>query len=182
MIELIFVIVILGILAAVAIPRLAATRDDAEISKAVTNINTLVSDITAFYTSKGKFTLATGSKATPNIADMTGVTLIGDDGKVVTSGATGNIAVKSKKCIELTVVDANSDGTPAYLKVKKVGTDAVCKMVADNPGVKSSLSSKFSYTKTSGTGSTAKTAEETLPASSESNTGYIKVGGTGVIY
>ncbi|MSN97145.1 prepilin-type N-terminal cleavage/methylation domain-containing protein, partial [Campylobacter sp. FMV-PI01] len=30
MIELIFVIVILGILAAVAIPRLAATRDDAE--------------------------------------------------------------------------------------------------------------------------------------------------------
>ncbi|HIP44055.1 MAG TPA: prepilin-type N-terminal cleavage/methylation domain-containing protein, partial [Sulfurospirillum arcachonense] len=29
MIELIFVIVILGILAAVAIPRLAATRDDA---------------------------------------------------------------------------------------------------------------------------------------------------------
>jgi len=33
MIELVFVIVVLGILAAVAIPRLAATRDDAEISK-----------------------------------------------------------------------------------------------------------------------------------------------------
>ena len=32
MIELIFVIVILGILASVAIPRLAATREDAEIS------------------------------------------------------------------------------------------------------------------------------------------------------
>ena len=38
MIELIFVIVILGILAAVAIPRLAATRDDAEISKVSTNV------------------------------------------------------------------------------------------------------------------------------------------------
>ena len=38
MIELIFVIVILGILAAVAIPRLAATRDDAEIVKVATNI------------------------------------------------------------------------------------------------------------------------------------------------
>ena len=34
MIELVFVIVIIGILSAVAIPRLAATRDDAEITKA----------------------------------------------------------------------------------------------------------------------------------------------------
>jgi len=34
MMELIFVIVIIGILAAVAIPRLAATRDDAEVTKA----------------------------------------------------------------------------------------------------------------------------------------------------
>jgi general secretion pathway protein G len=33
MIELVFVIVILGILAAVAIPRLSATRDDAQIAK-----------------------------------------------------------------------------------------------------------------------------------------------------
>lgn len=33
MIELIFVIVVLGILAAIAIPRLGATRDDAEIAK-----------------------------------------------------------------------------------------------------------------------------------------------------
>jgi len=36
MIELVFVIVIIGILAAVAVPRLAATRDDAEITKART--------------------------------------------------------------------------------------------------------------------------------------------------
>ncbi len=33
MIELVFVIVVLGILAAVAVPRLVATRDDAEITK-----------------------------------------------------------------------------------------------------------------------------------------------------
>lgn len=33
MIELVFVIVVLGILAAIAIPRLAATRDDAQITK-----------------------------------------------------------------------------------------------------------------------------------------------------
>jgi general secretion pathway protein G len=40
MIELIFVIVILGILASVAIPRLAATRDDATASTTVKKCTT----------------------------------------------------------------------------------------------------------------------------------------------
>jgi len=47
MIELIFVIVIIGILAAVAIPRLAATRDDAKISKIANAIQTAKSEIAA---------------------------------------------------------------------------------------------------------------------------------------
>ena len=38
MIELIFVIVVIGILAAIAIPRLAATRDDAQITKAIATV------------------------------------------------------------------------------------------------------------------------------------------------
>jgi general secretion pathway protein G len=38
MVELVFVIVILGILTAIAIPRLAATRDDAEIAKGRSDI------------------------------------------------------------------------------------------------------------------------------------------------
>ena len=38
MIELVFVIVVIGILAGVAIPRLAATRDDAVITKARTTV------------------------------------------------------------------------------------------------------------------------------------------------
>ena len=38
MVELIFVIVVIGILAAIAVPKLAATRDDAEISKAAATI------------------------------------------------------------------------------------------------------------------------------------------------
>ena len=52
MIELIFVIVIIGILADVAIPKLAATRDDAEISKAVQDLSTCISDAGAYVTSK----------------------------------------------------------------------------------------------------------------------------------
>jgi general secretion pathway protein G len=55
MIELIFVIVILGILAAVAIPRLAATRDDANIAKALSEVSTIVSDVGSYYTAQGQF-------------------------------------------------------------------------------------------------------------------------------
>jgi len=58
MIELIFVIVIIGILAAVAVPKLAATRDDAEISKSVMNVGTCVSDAGAMATSKKAATSA----------------------------------------------------------------------------------------------------------------------------
>lgn len=53
MIELIFVIVILGILAAVAIPKLAATRDDAKMSTEITNLSTAINDIGSYYTSRG---------------------------------------------------------------------------------------------------------------------------------
>ena len=49
MIELIFVIVILGILAAVAIPRLAATRDDATAATIKTDVGTALQAIPAWY-------------------------------------------------------------------------------------------------------------------------------------
>ncbi len=52
MIELIFVIVIIGILAAVAIPKLAATRDDAKTSSAVANLKICVNDAGAAYTAR----------------------------------------------------------------------------------------------------------------------------------
>ena len=53
MIELIFVIVIIGILAAVAIPKLAATRDDAIDSKVKANVATCLSDVVSSYTATG---------------------------------------------------------------------------------------------------------------------------------
>jgi len=53
MIELIFVIVIIGILAAVAIPKLAATRDDAKISEIISNARTALGDLSSYYTSQG---------------------------------------------------------------------------------------------------------------------------------
>jgi len=54
MIELIFVIVILGVLAAVAIPKLAATRGDAKVARMVQNIMTGASEIASYAIANGK--------------------------------------------------------------------------------------------------------------------------------
>ena len=62
MIELIFVIVIIGILAAVAIPKLSATRDDAKISKTVANLKTVLTDSASYYTARGKSGWATTTR------------------------------------------------------------------------------------------------------------------------
>ena len=53
MIELIFVIVIIGILASVAIPRLTSTRDDAKIAKTVSNLKIILYDAFSYYASQG---------------------------------------------------------------------------------------------------------------------------------
>jgi len=73
MIELIFVIVIIGILAAVAIPKLAATRDDAKISQIVANTKTVTGDAKNYYVSQGEANWGT-AKAT----DVTDVPLFTD--------------------------------------------------------------------------------------------------------
>jgi len=53
MIELIFVIVIIGILAAVAIPKLAATRDDAQTAVLAAQIQEATKELISYYTSQG---------------------------------------------------------------------------------------------------------------------------------
>ena len=87
MIELIFVIVILGILAAVAIPRLAATRDDAQVSKALSEVSTVVSDLGAYYTSQGKFEGVDSNVSILTLADVQAMTNVPD---VNVSGTVSN--------------------------------------------------------------------------------------------
>jgi prepilin-type N-terminal cleavage/methylation domain-containing protein len=53
MIELIFVIVIIGMLAAIAIPKLAATRDDAKTAVLATQIKEGTKELISYYTSQG---------------------------------------------------------------------------------------------------------------------------------
>ena len=132
MIELIFVIVILGILAAVAIPRLAATRDDAEVSKAATNLTTFISDIGAYYTSQATFgELKNMSNVVVN--DPKELTIDPKTG-AVSGEASGNFLAAGKKCISFKIVPevaTELKKTPAYIKVDG-GADkevAICKKV-----------------------------------------------------
>ena len=123
MIELIFVIVILGILAAVAIPRLAATRDDAEIAKTATNIQTLISDLGSYYTSQGKFTTKAGDNANDplNLSAMTNVS--------------NPVKAKTDNCLEVKAPATAADLAGA-IEVE-IGTTGLCKTIWELPGLKS---------------------------------------------
>jgi len=70
MIELIFVIVIIGILTAVAIPKLVATRDDAKVSTSLSDLALLVREMGGYYTAHDKYD--TGND---KITDLTNIKL-----------------------------------------------------------------------------------------------------------
>ena len=105
MIELIFVIVIIGILAAVAIPKLAATRSDAEGAKIGNNLATCIGDTGGAYLKTGYFS---GSSSTAN--------------SVITSVA----CASADDCFDFTANDAN--GT---LEVQDGGSGKKCDAAHD---------------------------------------------------
>ena len=70
MIELVFVIVVLGILASIAVPRLVATKDDASAVTSATLLKDTIVQLTAYYTINGK--LPTGDlKSQSNLEQLT---------------------------------------------------------------------------------------------------------------
>ena len=135
MIELIFVIVILGILASVAIPRLAGTRTDAEIATTVANLRTLLNDVASYYTVKGEFT---GAKW----KDITNAPLQISKNQPITASnaatADAHLAADGKNCIAIRVAD-RSGNTPARIifgKDRNNKSQGVCKEVLEADAVK----------------------------------------------
>ena len=151
MIELIFVIVILGILASVAIPRLAATREDAEISAAVANLRTLVSDATAYYTAKGEFTTGTGTTGT-KWNEITNVPLNGATSNVTTAA---KLKAGGKDCITVQLQNKTTGNAttakPAHIVItKENGATGVCKQVQDSEPLKAYFASTIKNDTTAG--------------------------------
>ncbi|MDD0856129.1 type II secretion system protein [Campylobacter magnus] len=143
MIELIFVIVILGILASVAIPRLAATRTDAEVATTVANLRTLLNDVASYYAVKGEF------GATVKWNEITNVPLEHADRPATASGADndGILKVGGENCIAMKLVDRPATGTaPAYIVFAKNSTNknrGVCKEVLEADVVQAYFDSRI---------------------------------------
>ena len=145
MIELIFVIVILGILASVAVPRLAGTKADAEESAAVANLRTLISDANTYYVATGDIPEATTWSQITNVP-------LKDATKKATE--TASIKVGGKECIDiLFVAEKAATGTaaavPAHIKFTKNSTNSskdVCKKVLDSEPIKAYFASKAGST------------------------------------
>lgn len=125
MIELIFVIVIIGILAAVAIPKMAATRDDAQISNIISNARISLSDLQTYYTSRGNV-----NWRADNITQATNVVLETACGTSVTSATsispnTFVLCNDNVVCLTLETINEDNltvtDGTDT--------TDTICEAV-----------------------------------------------------
>lgn len=130
MIELIFVIVVLGILAAIAIPRFAATRDDAQIAKGRSDVSAIRSAIV----SERQGRLLTGSSAYISALDQgvandtAGVIIFDDNDNNATNGT----------LMQYGITTAAGNG-----HWMKTGTNAYTYQVMGDPV-------DFSYTQTTG--------------------------------
>jgi len=123
MIELIFVIVVIGVLAAIAIPRISATRDDAALAKSMTDIAVAIQDINAYYVSQGKLALDTTNNKV-KFKEMTNA------GVVDSSGDLGFFA-KNERCISLKFFAADQ----SCLGVD-ISEQGLCKKLCDTPEFK----------------------------------------------
>ena len=149
MIELIFVIVILGILASVAVPRLAATREDAEVSAAVANLRTLVSDASSYYVAHGHFKdakwrdftnvpLRKGNGERDLVDGKTEVTKGADNGAVYLSAGGVN-------CIVVRVAD-RAAAAPAHIEIGPVDANKkqyICEQILKAEPIKAYLDAKL---------------------------------------
>ena len=169
MIELIFVIVILGILASVAVPRLAATREDAEVSAAVANLRTLISDASAYYVANGHFNGAKWRDLT-NVPLRKGNRDLLDGNAEVTKGADDGAVYLSAggvNCIVVRVADRTA-AAPAHILFRKDGnkSQGLCKEILEADAVKAFVEARV----------------EGVQLGNNNNKGAIAIGSSTTIY
>ena len=92
MIELIFIIVIIGILSSIAIPKLAATGDDAEVSQRMHGITSASNEIAAYILSQGR--------VENSLADMSQI--------IKSYILSGNASANENKDVKIKVGDQNN--------------------------------------------------------------------------
>ncbi len=119
MIELIFVIVILGILAAVAIPKFMATRTDAQVAAKGQEIQSAVQEISNYVTSQG------GEANSTNLTKMSQVLkqlAANNKGKEINS--TAFVVYGAKKTNHCITLETNS--TALKVETNSSDNDQIC--------------------------------------------------------
>ena len=105
MIELIFVITIIGILAAVAIPRLAATRDDAIVSSVISKTKMMIQEIVSHSVARGKIDEAHLEESSNTLSFMVGRNEATDDHQGTVKIKMGQI----NDCLLLKIIQSGGD-------------------------------------------------------------------------
>jgi len=119
MIELIFVIVILGILAAVAIPKLSVTRDDAKVTNIVTQISSVQTEIVEYAISQ--------AKVDSNMSKMSQtLRVMESEGKADVGDKNATFLVKNFKCVDMNI---SSDDVNLSINFRDPKNNSVCKGV-----------------------------------------------------
>jgi len=138
MVELIFVIVIIGILAAVAVPKLSATRDDAKVSTLISHAKNTLDDFQSFYTSQSnnRWTSASVTEATDVPLEKTGCGGLVDTSTAL-SPATFELCNNGVTCLTFTTIDEGN----LTIANGAVNTDPICEAVKSDPAI-AALSNK----------------------------------------
>ncbi len=131
-IELIFIIVIIGILASVALPRLSATRDDAKASILAKAIQSVKSEISSAILANNRVPTTTSEmiKISNTLRDLSNFVLVNN--KVIDIVDTDD---NSSVCKKITIDDSNVSNIKLTI-TDGVGDTAICKgvkrLVPDN--------------------------------------------------
>ncbi len=118
MVELIFIIIIVGILVTTALPRLAATREDARLSLIAHNTMTGAFEIASYAVTKGK--------TTPTLSEMSnGVSTLIDQGYATESGADVTIGTDDViDCLHLKI--ENQGSYTETIVIENTGSGGSC--------------------------------------------------------
>jgi type II secretory pathway pseudopilin PulG len=126
LVELIFIIVIIGVLASVALPRLASTRDDALIAKNSQYIVGIMTEISTYTTANGE--------SKDDLSEMSSLLeLLKIQNRVVVNTTTKSAKIKIGEDTDCIIVDIDSTPTTDWLKtIFSINTsDRICKQVQE---------------------------------------------------
>lgn len=150
MIEIVFTLIIIGIVSAIAVPSLFSTRDDAEILKTISDVKDVIKDVSNYYNTQGDFANSIASMTDVEVSSK----IITDDNGLSEAIHTykGNkeedLITEGKRCLKIVLLNGKNSATkkiPPYIKVVD-GDDInskICQKLIHNKTIQNLRNSTF---------------------------------------